>query len=197
VAISAVLQFASDTDARTIYDAVIEEMGVRDNAPEGAIYHWAAPVPGGIRVCDLWETAEAFEEFAQAKIGPLTAKHGLKPPAVEVDVVHNIIKGDVTSHSGMGLIIEVEGDSKKLLAAYDATNAALGANKKAPAGLVMHSCAATAKGIRIVDHWCSREEFEQFAKVLGPALAAAGMPDGRFEQFDVYNTIDARVKVAS
>lgn len=194
MAITAVMFFKSDGDVKKIYDAVIDEMGVRDNPPAGSLYHWCAPVKGGMQVCDMWETREQFERFAQEKIGPITAKHGLQAPQMEVTPVHEFIKGRVTDHKGTGLFIEFDGDTKQLLGYVDDINEGANIAGDPPAGLVIHWSMPTASGIRVIDHWRSRQDFDQFVQTrLGPALKALNMSQPRITQFEVYNTIDPRV----
>lgn len=194
MAITALLVFKSDGDVRKIYDAVIDEMGVRNNPPEGSIYHWCAPVKGGMLVCDAWETREQFERFAQAKIGPITAKHGLQPPEMEIAPVHEMIKGRSTDRKGVGIFVELDGRTSELLGYIDDINKRMNAIADPPPGLVMHWTMATASGIRAVDHWRSREDFEHFVETrLGSALQALNVPQPRIKSYEVYNTIDPRV----
>lgn len=63
-----------------------------------------------------------------------------------------------------------------------------------PDGLVMHWSAPSRTGIRVVDHWRSREDFERFVQSrLAQTMEGIGMPQPRVTQFEVYNTIDPRV----
>lgn len=73
------------------YDDVIEKMGLGGRAPENAHFHWVTETDDGIRVIDVWETREAFDAFAQEKIGPLTAEAGLPQPAMDFHEVHNTL----------------------------------------------------------------------------------------------------------
>jgi len=76
------------------YDQVIELMGLTSGqAPPNAIFHWVAKTDEGIRVVDVWETKEAYEQFAQEQIGPYSQQAGVPgPPEVTYYDVHNIIK---------------------------------------------------------------------------------------------------------
>lgn len=194
MAISAVMLFTSTDDVRKIYDAVIDEMGVRDNPPTGAIYHWCAPTAGGMQVCDVWETREQFERFAKDHIGPVTAKHGLGPPKLDIAEVHEIIVGRVTSHKGTGLLVDFDGDTDQLLRKIDLVNTRMNAVADPPQGLIFHCTTPAPGGIRVIDHWRAREDFDRFVETrLTPAMEAAGLPEPRVSDFDVYNTIDKRV----
>jgi hypothetical protein len=194
MAISAVLLFKSNGDVRKIYDAVIDEMGVRDKSPQGAIYHVCAPVEGGLRVFDVWESRNDFDRFAKDKITPLTAKHGLQAPQLEIQDVHEMVPGRLTSHKGTCMIAEFEGDSGQLLSLIDQANKRMSINANPPEGLIFHYATATPKGARVIDHWRSREDFENFVDdQLADTIAALHLPQPHITYLDVYNTIDRRV----
>jgi hypothetical protein len=44
-----------------------------------------------------------------------------------------------------------------------------------PKGMRMHSCFGEGEGVAIFDVWESEEEFNAFAAVLGPIVAAEGL----------------------
>jgi len=73
------------------YDEVIEKMGLTDGGvPPGAIFHWVAETPDGLRVVDVWETREQFEQFAEEQIGPYTREVGIESePTMKFHDVHN------------------------------------------------------------------------------------------------------------
>ena len=194
MAISAVMLFTSTGDVRKIYDAVIDEMGVRDNPPPGSIYHWAAPVRSGMQVCDVWETREQYERFAKERIGPITAKHGLGPPQVEIADVHVYILGRTTSHKGAGLLVDFTGKTEDLLEKIDRADEHMNVKTDPPQGLVFHCTTPSPDGVRVIDHWRALEDFERFVDVrLSAAMEASGLPQPHVTQFEVYNTLDRRV----
>ena len=74
------------------YDQVIERMGLSagGETPPHAIAHWVAETDDGIRVVDLWENLEAFQQFAEEQIGPHTQAVGIPAaPTMTVHEVHN------------------------------------------------------------------------------------------------------------
>jgi hypothetical protein len=74
------------------YDQVIEKMGFRRGGPgaPGGLFHWVTKTDDGIRVTDVWETKEQFEQFGQEQIGPITQAVGIpSPPEVQFFEVHN------------------------------------------------------------------------------------------------------------
>ena len=74
-----------------IYQQVSAKLGVDNDPPEGLILHTASEVDGQLKVVDVWESPEAFQAFADEKIGPLTAEAGLAPPLIEQGVVLNTL----------------------------------------------------------------------------------------------------------
>jgi hypothetical protein len=56
-----------------LYDQVNEKLG--DAMPEGAILHSAADLGGGrMKVVDVWESAENFQNFVQNQLIPAIAE---------------------------------------------------------------------------------------------------------------------------
>ncbi len=76
------------------YDQVIEKMGFAHGgkgAPHG-LFHWVAQTDDGIRVLDVWDSKEAYDEFAQEQIGPYAAEVGIPaPPEVTYTELHNYL----------------------------------------------------------------------------------------------------------
>jgi hypothetical protein len=74
------------------YDQVIAKMGFAPGGagPAGGLFHWVAATDDGIRVTDVWETVEQYEQFGAKQIGPITQEVGVPgPPVVTVLPVHN------------------------------------------------------------------------------------------------------------
>jgi hypothetical protein len=92
MAVAVILDF-EDTSLEQ-YDQVVQKMGFSPGgagAP-GGIFHWVTQTNGGIRVTDVWESKETFEQFAESTIGPLTAEVGISgPPKVSYVEVHNYL----------------------------------------------------------------------------------------------------------
>ena len=76
------------------YDEIVAKMGFRplgQGAP-GGLFHWVAQTADGIRVVDVWESKEQYEEFAQSSIGPLAQEAGVtEPPTVTYYDIHNYL----------------------------------------------------------------------------------------------------------
>jgi hypothetical protein len=91
--IAVVIDFAGATLDQ--YDAVCAAMGLTPGGavPPGALFHWATKTDDGLRVTDVWETREAFDDFAENEIGPKTAAAGIEAaPQMTFYEVHNYFK---------------------------------------------------------------------------------------------------------
>ena len=74
------------------YDQVCQKMGLtpKGPGPAGAISHFVAQTDTGIRVVDVWETREQFDQFAMEQIGPFSAEAGItSQPSMQFFEVHN------------------------------------------------------------------------------------------------------------
>jgi len=94
MAIAVIMDFTGATLDQ--YDQVVRSMGLTPGGPvpPGAVFHWVAATGDGIRVCDVWETRDEFERFAQTEIGPKTAAAGItEPPQMTFYEVHNTLGG--------------------------------------------------------------------------------------------------------
>ncbi|HET7815632.1 MAG TPA: hypothetical protein VFL13_14795 [Candidatus Baltobacteraceae bacterium] len=199
MAISAILYFdANDTtpDILEAYDEIVTEMGLPEFPAPGSIYHWAAPEAGGLRVCDVWQSQEAFDNFMREKTIPMTARRGFKPPSVEITQVHETIAGNTTGTNGCGIFLEFDGDPGELKHQVDRVNELMNANENPPAGLYFHWSTTGPSSLRVYDHWRSREDFDRFVETrLSPVLQRAGLPQPRIEYFHVHNAIDNHANV--
>jgi hypothetical protein len=76
------------------YDEIIRLLGLTPGGAgvPGGLFHWVTATDGGIRVTDVWESAEQFQAFAQERIGPLAAQVGVPgQPRITVYEVHNYL----------------------------------------------------------------------------------------------------------
>jgi hypothetical protein len=89
MAIAVVLEFEGGTLDQ--YDQVLEKMGLTPGGPTppGALFHWATLSDGSLRVTDVWESRDQFDQFAQEQIGPYSAEVGLPSPELTFYDVHN------------------------------------------------------------------------------------------------------------
>ena len=74
------------------YDQILEKMGLTPggSTPPGALFHWVAETDDGWHVVDVWESRDAFDRFAQEKIGPYSAEVGIESePEMRFYDIHN------------------------------------------------------------------------------------------------------------
>jgi hypothetical protein len=78
------------------YDAVNAKMGVADDPPEGMIIHTAGEIEGGgMRLFDVWESAEAYEKFRNERLGPAVTEvvgPDARPTVQETYELHDFIR---------------------------------------------------------------------------------------------------------
>lgn len=92
MAIAVVMDFEGAT--LEMYDQVVAKMELepRGQGAPGGLFHWVTKTDAGIRVTDVWETKEQFEQFAEEQIGPFTQEAGFTgPPAMSFYDVHNYL----------------------------------------------------------------------------------------------------------
>jgi hypothetical protein len=76
------------------YDQIMQKMGLTPGGatPPGAISHWAAQTDEGLRVVDVWESQEAYDQFAAEQIGPYSAEVGItEAPEMRVYEAHSYL----------------------------------------------------------------------------------------------------------
>jgi len=71
------------------YEAARKLVNWEGNTPEGAMFHVAALTDTGLRVTDLWQSAEAFQSFTEQRLMPGVQQLGIPgQPRVEIYPVH-------------------------------------------------------------------------------------------------------------
>ena len=82
-------------------DAVTDEMDVDTHVPVGAIVHVHYEKDGRVHGVDVWESAEAFQQFTelilQPAIGKVAAAHGIDlsqagEPETSITEVHRLVR---------------------------------------------------------------------------------------------------------
>ncbi len=170
------------------YDAVMEDMDLGGRLPADALFHSAGASQTGWRVYDVWDSAEAFGRFAETKIGPITAKHGLPEPQIRSFEARTFRRGESgpVAVVQLGTFAGVDADRFEALSA-----AALGESGEMPPGNVLHVNGPAGADWCVLSAWTSTEARDAFiGERLIPALAKAGIesrPD--IEAVDVHNSL--------
>jgi hypothetical protein len=187
--------FVMDFDGGTAaqYDAVIADMDLGGQMPEGGIYHAAGATRTGWRVVDVWEADAPFEAFAADQIGPLSQRHGLAAPRMQRMVVDQVRTGGSADQPATFLqVAHLPGLDREAFHATDAKVLPL------PDGLVFHVNGQTDDGWFVVDTWLSQEERDWFIDHrVRPAFADAPLTgEPVFEELAVYATMSRLPAVA-
>lgn len=89
MAILAIVHSAAIT--REKYDALRPKVRWEIEHPAGAILHSCAfDQQGGMRVVDVWESAEQMDSFFKTRLGPALHELNLQPPQVEIYPLYNL-----------------------------------------------------------------------------------------------------------
>lgn len=74
------------------YDAARRVVNMDAEHPKGLLFHVAAFDDKGIRVTDLWDSAEAFQTYADTRLMPAVQQVGMQgQPNVEICPVHALL----------------------------------------------------------------------------------------------------------
>jgi hypothetical protein len=76
-----------------LYDRTIERLEAAGaGAPRGRRYHVCYGDDDDLRVLDVWESRESFEEFGQTLM-PILQELGVDPGEPDIRPAHNVIEG--------------------------------------------------------------------------------------------------------
>ena len=64
----AVLMTMDISVSRTDLEAVSNDMGVREDPPDGLIVHVMTETADGVHVVDIWESTEQFQKFTDDRL---------------------------------------------------------------------------------------------------------------------------------
>jgi hypothetical protein len=69
------------------YHQALERMGASPGGPHpesGCVFHCAWDAGGRVRVFDVWESQERFEQFMQSRLADMGEELGISPPETNV-----------------------------------------------------------------------------------------------------------------
>ncbi len=88
-----VMRFTPQALTAAKYDEVISRLEAAGaGAPAGRLYHVCFGNKEELRVSEIWDSMENFEEFGKTLM-PIMQDVGVDPGQPEIVEVHNIIKG--------------------------------------------------------------------------------------------------------
>ena len=77
------------------YDAVNAKLDAKSNPPAGMIIHTGSVTDDGMRVVDVWESEQHFNDFRDQRVGPTVVEvvgPDAGPPNIQVHEVHDLIR---------------------------------------------------------------------------------------------------------
>src|SRR5262245_3008060 len=85
------------------YLEVMQELQLDTNPPTGLLFHVVGPMKGGLRIIDVWESAEAFQTFSEQRIAPAVQKAGISAqPRIEIYPALNIYVPALSTIGSLG-----------------------------------------------------------------------------------------------
>lgn len=83
--------FNGDGFTKQKYEDLRKEVGWEQNPPAGEIIHAAGlDSSGNIRVVDIWESEQDFNNFVSSRLKPAMEKINLPMPKGELIPIHNV-----------------------------------------------------------------------------------------------------------
>lgn len=83
--------FNGDGFTKQKYEDLRKEVGWEQNPPAGVIIHAAGlDSSGNIRVADIWESEQDFNNFVSSRLKPAMEKINLPMPKGELIPIHNV-----------------------------------------------------------------------------------------------------------
>jgi hypothetical protein len=166
--IAVILDFEGGTAAQ--YDAVMADMDLGGKLPPGAVLHTSGATEGGWRVVDLWDDAVAFGGFAEERIMPISAAHGLPEPRVQVVDLAEVAEG--SGAPGFVQIVRLAVPEDKFLEMHTL----ILPERLAPLGAVLHTNGPTEDGWIIVDFWVDQGARDAFLQErIVPVMRSSGL----------------------
>jgi hypothetical protein len=56
--------------SETMYEELCERVALRDDPPDGLIFHAAGPAPTGWRIVDVWDTPDHWDAYFEETVRP-------------------------------------------------------------------------------------------------------------------------------
>ena len=77
------------------YDSVMARLDLDSNPAAGEVIHLAALTDGGLEVCEVWQTEQAFHGFLQQRFLPVANELEIEgEPEIQLVALHNLYAAD-------------------------------------------------------------------------------------------------------
>jgi hypothetical protein len=155
------------------YEQARETVGWERDVAKGGILHIAWFTGDGIRVCDVWDTADDFTAFVEQRLMPGVAQVGIAgTPDVEIRPLYN---HQLERSAPAGAVVEQEDIPVE---AYRALETKVRWREEPPVGGICHIAAIDGPSVHTVSVWDSAASCRAFGEQrVGPAAAELGFPD--------------------
>ncbi|HEU5240120.1 MAG TPA: hypothetical protein VFU37_23500 [Pyrinomonadaceae bacterium] len=72
------------------FRAILNEMGVEASPEPGIYQHISHPTESGMRIIEVWDSQEKFEEFAERRLKPAVTRLGIqRDTTIVFEPLHN------------------------------------------------------------------------------------------------------------
>jgi hypothetical protein len=141
-------------------------------------------------VCDVWESEELFQQFAESKIGPITAEVGLGKPEIRSFEVNQTRTGG-SAPVEFVQIVAIPGTTEDDFRGLD--EKVTGPSGEIPEACVYHVNGQLGDGYCVLDYWSSKAARDVFMQTqVAPAMQAAGITTApSIEELTVHNSLTA------
>jgi hypothetical protein len=74
-------------------DQLLEKLRLSPEGPAraGSLFQWSRATPDGVRVTEVWQSADHFEFFLSEELRPRLAEAGLREPEITTYEVHSYL----------------------------------------------------------------------------------------------------------
>ena len=87
------------------YDAVMARLELDSNPAAGGVLHVAALTEEGLKVCDVWQTEQAFRGFLEQRLLPVASELGIEgQPEITLLPLHNLYAADPDMIDRIGMM---------------------------------------------------------------------------------------------
>ncbi len=168
--ISAIYNATGGTLAQ--YDKIIEALGEHSNSP-GGLAHITAATADGFLVCDIWESQEAYDNFA-SHLRPGVEATGIGSRiTMLMGRVENMTIAD--DDNDMPTVAIFYLFSRMTVAQYHQVASQVKFEGSSPTARRAHIACETAEGMFVVSLWESEAAFRAFEPAIQSAFAACGV----------------------
>ena len=87
--VAVLMEFPGSTAAD--YDRVMQQFGEDFTPPEGAISHVSVAMEDALRVLDVWDTREQFDQFYEERLKKAFAAAGVEAVEPKYRETHNVM----------------------------------------------------------------------------------------------------------